>query len=352
MERKLSLAWQACVVVSLSLASCDRSDHDAARWLDLEIVRPEVMKLDPVEVKEALPDADDMLLKTIPVPISIFFNSVGSGNTSDPFADRVITPRRVVDLQKEFERAGITFAPGTYVLSNPASPSLVVRQTPEQMDLMLAYMESMGPFHTPDIVTRVEIYEMPEELAMLLIRSASLHLDHNPEKELIRSLLREAKAHLVQSTTLHTRSGQRARIEDGYEFSYPLPAKFENAGSENFSSRFHAGELTRTVGTWFEIDTVVSADLASCEISVKLEFHVSDPTWSKTLGSENGILKATRFPRVHLKTLSFNDILKFGDVHLVGSWRPGTALDEKGQRSLQLVFIQVFLQPSESTPVP
>lgn len=348
MERKFSLAWQACVVVSLSLASCDRSDHDAARWLDLEIVRPEVTLVDPPAVP--VPDAEGLITKVIRVPPTFFYSAPSS--PSDPFADPDTRPRRLLAPQEVFEDAGIQFGPGAFIRADPSKSVLIIRQTPDQMELVEVYTWSGGSAEQ-EISIRLELYEMPSPFATSLIRSASPHTDHEPEHRAATTLLREGEARLVQSITLSCRSGQRARNEDGYELSYSIPTKDVGASeSEDRPIKSTGLGTPRRVGTWLEADPVLGAYEVTIDLRIRLEFHPADPVWRHVPGIETESALGTPQPQFPLKTLEFNSVLLNGETRLIGSWRTEADGENPEEKSSHLVFLQAFVTSDQPIPAP
>jgi len=348
MGRKLSQACRACVVVSLSLASCDRSDRNAARWLDLEIVRPEVTLVEPPA--EPVPDVEGLITKVIRVPPTFFFSAPSSPN--DPFADPESRPRRLLDPQEVFEDAGIQFGPGAFVRADPRKSVLIIRQTPDQMDLVEAYT-SGGGHPEREISIRLEVYELPVSAAASLIRSAAPHTDHASEHRAATTLLREGEARLVQSITLPCRSGQRARNEDGYELSYSIPTKDIGASeSEGRPIKSTGLGTPRRVGTWLEADPVLGADEVTIDLRMRLEFHPGDPVWRHVPGIESESALGTPHPQFSLKTLEFTSVLLNGETRLIGSWRTRADGKKPEAKSSHLVFLQAFVTSDQPIPAP
>jgi len=122
--------------------ACERraAEDQDLRWLSLEIDRPEVEPLAAEAPGQPLPDEDGMITFVFQVPRSFMTFVFGPRTprpSNDPFA--TIAPPRLRAAQEELEKTGVRFAPGSFARYDPASSSLVVRQTPEEMDLVEYY---------------------------------------------------------------------------------------------------------------------------------------------------------------------------------------------------------------------
>jgi hypothetical protein len=343
MHWKRGAIWEAGVVVALSIASCDRSDRDASRWLDLEIERPEIVAIQPSVETDPVADAEGLVTRVLRVPPTFFVVPRSSTAPINPFADPEPSPRRIEPPQKIFEKAGITFGPGAFAFGNPILGTLIVRQTPEQMELVDVYIGWGCGCSESDLLARIEIYELPEILALPLIRGAAPHSDHKPEHSAVSTLLREGKANLIQSATLPVRSGQRARYEDGYELSYSIPESPVEAPEPETGSIESTGQgMPRRIGTWLDMDPVLGADEMTIDVRVNLEIHNGDPTWHIIPDVERDSAPGKLHPRFHLKTLALEAILQSGEPRLIGSWRPDRETPEGHPTLYHLVFFQVF----------
>src|SRR5690606_15489525 len=104
----------AALAVPFSFPSCERAhmDREEARWLSLEIERPEPAPAPVVGTTEPEPDAEGMVLQTFRVPASFFFSPMSSSHPASSLAGPEGQPMRILDPKEVFERAGIAFGPG------------------------------------------------------------------------------------------------------------------------------------------------------------------------------------------------------------------------------------------------
>lgn len=326
------------MVVSLSLASCDRSDRDAARWLDLEIVRPEIFAPASTVAQDPVPDADGMITKAFRVPPTFFYSPLSSTDPADPFADPESTPLRIVPPQELFEKAGITFGPDAFAVGQPEEGGILVRQTPEQMELVEAYTEGMGPHIEYEVCIRLEVYALQKTAAAELVRSAAPHTDHAPEHRAVIGMVGDRRARLLQSFTLPCRSGQRARIEDGGEVSVTIPTDVETLPSEKNES-----ESSLRIRDWMEVDPVVGADNRTIDLGMRLEIHDQKQDEPQGRGSRSLV---GRFPHTAFDS-QYN--LDSGESRLIGTW------PESGEMASEffcVAFLQAFVIAQDQADQP
>jgi len=335
----------AALALLLGLSACGRPtvEEEVSRWLSLEIERPEVV---PAATEPSAPpalDADGMLLATFfPIPRTFISRGLDSGHPQDPFAivQEGVEAPRVTTAREVLETAGIHFDSGAFACYFPASSALVVRQTPEEMELVEAYLMSLGPRRQPTVFTRIEIYELHEARAMHFLRSADGQPDHAPEHEAVGTLLRQGGARLVQSTRILSRSGQWSRHEDGYEVLYFVPPGSEDSEFGGPSSRRSGREVTRNVGTWLEIDPVIGVDNTTIDLNLTLEFHSADPTWHELPpGTAAGSSTIGQYPRFLRHTCKIRGIFRSGETRLIASWRPEGEPPDRDAETLLLVFL-------------
>jgi len=332
-------------LLAIGPLACERRAAEEAdlRWLSLEIDRPGYVPSAPPTFDPPTPDEDGMVRSAVLVPR----RSMGWRTVSEVLEEMRASRRKHIDrlpvptTQEILERFGIHFGPGAFARYEPASSMVVVRQTPEQMELIEAYFSSGGRIE-PTVFVRIEIYEVPEPYAAQLLQSTARHRDHSPEHEALIALLGRGEARLMQSTRLISRSGQRSRIEDGYKLSYPLPPGSEEAALASPSSRRAGREMTRTVGTWLEVDPIVGADDLTIDLSLTLEFHTGEPDWPALRPSGEAAANETDGlqPRFRFQTIRFVGEFHSGVPRLVASWRPDGDTSDHGADCRLLLFVQ------------
>lgn len=326
----------AFAVIGFSLVSCDRHGDDAARWLDLEISRPEVPHVDSLPPEETVPDADGMITNVIKVPESFF--SIPSSTPKDPFGDAMLERPRVFSVQEMFEKAGIIFGPGSYATADPMKGLIIVRQTPDQMDLVEAYMQGMGPDQEREICIRLEVYALPKTATAELVRSAAPQTDHAPEHRAVIGMVRNEDARLLETLNLHCRSGQRALIEDGCVVSN------ENSKTRKMQPTEARGlrDLGR-MGASLQVDPILGADQYSIDLMTRFEIHTG---FAKGGLGDDACSLPTRSPHT---TFNLQDVLYSGESRLIGAWPESR---EVGSEIYCLAFLQAFVIDGNNSQQP
>ena len=334
-------------IAALLPAACDRPDSDAARWLDLEIVRPEVAVVEPP--KEPVPDADGLITKVITVPPTFFF--APSSVPGDPFAEPEATPGKIMSARKIFEKAGIQFGPGSSVTADTIKGLIVVRQTPDQMELVEAYTWSGGHLEQ-ELAIRLEIHELPAPFAADLIRSAAPHTDHSPEHRAVTDLLRDGKARLVICHTLPCRSGQRALVVDGVEVSRPSPI-LNPEPKESGSDEAEGKDSKPTRGdAWMEIDPILGADGITIDYRLTLVYPPDTPLRRGAKFDPRNPGERPQPSGLVRNSMEHHGHVKSGEYRIIASWR-STDEDEASDPGLvHVAFLQIHVVEEHSPFLP
>lgn len=269
-----------------------------------------------------------------PDPFGSITSSKSSPKAPDPFGSS--PPPRSGPVHQAFAAIGIPFPPGTYASYNPEKGTLSVIQTPEAVGLIRMILEEFREI--PDSAAiRFEFYEVPALLALRLEQSAASHFDDTPEWESVQGLLGKDGIRLLEVATLQSKSGERAKFEDGEIFFYPAGTRDKD---EEEKSEAVEIQKERLVGTIIEADLVVGADAYTINLNFSLEYHSAPPEWiSPTDGSD--LPPATVF---HMKKLVTNITIHDGQTRLLTSWTP-TGKPEFSIKDMRiLVFVSANLQ--------
>lgn len=254
--------------------------------------------------------------------------------TENPFADPVTTPAG--PIHEAFQAMGIPFPPGTSATYDADKKLLSVTQTPESMALIRHLTnESRGIPNSAAI--RFEFYEVPALLALRLEQSAAAHFDNTPEWKALQELLDNDDIRLLQVATIQSRSGERAKFENGETFVYRSGPRDDVADAKNEAINLFEERL---VGTIIETDLVVGTDAHAMNLNFYLEYHSAPPEWITTADGTDSPT-ATVF---HIKKLTTNFTIHDGQTRLLTSWTPtGKAENNNGDRRI-LVFLAANLQ--------
>lgn len=258
----------------------------------------------------------------------------GEPPTANPFADPVTTPAG--PIHEAFKAMGIPFPPGTSATYDADKKLLSVTQTPESMALIRHLTnESRGIPNSAAI--RFEFYEVPALLALRLEQSAAAHVDNTPEWKALQELLDNDDIRLLEVATIQSRSGERAKFENGETFVYRSGIKNDVADAESKAINLFEERL---VGTIIETDLVIGTDAHTMNLNFQIEYHSAKPEWIPTADGTDSPA-ATVF---HMKKLTTNFTIHDGQTRLLTSWTPtGKAENKKADRRI-LVFVVANLQ--------
>ncbi len=323
----------------------DKLRSDSKGWEDLptlEIVRAgeAVSENEPPTV--AVIDKNGMTSIIIPVPPT-FLNSGGVEANA----------RRPNQGAKEIlERAGVEFPSGAYARYDPGYSQLTVYNTPDHIDLVRAYTESIGPGPSKLLTCRVEIYEMPTQAAAKLHGIAAQKVFHEAERNAVIAACRTGDATFVTGVDLPALSGQRSKFESARE--YPVVSKFQPKSKSETETGPESPEALfnwKRSGLVLEIDPILGADQFTFEMDLRLSFELAPPqTESLRLVTENEnsdalTISSRRFSHLELETQVH---LFDGIPNLVGTFPlPPTQNDEDHDflsAQSQVVFVQLFVR--------
>lgn len=169
----------------------------------------------------------------------------------------------VTSAVKILESNGVTFPEGASAKFNRKLGQLIVTNTPENIDLIEAFLGMFDDHPPVQIRIRAEVFRIPTTKALALARDATRD---RPDAEIlaeIDSMLAAGDASLVGSPSTTTRSGQRARVESGTEVSLVTGYR-EKEGKDipQWDTVF--------LGSVLEVDPVLAADGVTVDLNLAL----------------------------------------------------------------------------------
>jgi len=163
-----------------------------------------------------------------------FLSLGGSGNDDaidDPFAEG--GPSERPNATEILKAAGVTFPKGASAFFNPVTCQLIVRNTKENLNLAITFIEDVSREFQGKVD---ENAELPKQVGILV---EYIQLDHGEANRLVTEhmetgnsnatalheglakLITDEKAQRIATAYLVTRSGQRATIKSVVEHIYP-----------------------------------------------------------------------------------------------------------------------------------
>lgn len=293
---------------------------------------------------------------------------------SDPFAAGSMSnePRMTVRITAlDILRAqGIVFPQGASANFNAATSELIVRNTPENMALVEAFIDTLTSVLPINVAFNTQIVQADGAFLRKLEEEYASRADHGKMWQAVEEAIAQGRASYVQSLWIGTRSGQRVVTQVSREYSYVTEAATEKEEAPKKAADSKAsppeqaatpatvdaqkaeGRLSpvidmRPVGTSLELDPVVGPDGRTIDVSYALERHYAAPTLRIPLaGDDPKVMKldapATSFHRAN--TTSAITYLP-GMIRLIGIWKPEGAPDAGNADIMQAAFMRANLDP-------
>lgn len=295
----------------------------------------------PNEEKENEP-ADGMVQRAFGLPPGGCGNKVARRSADeDPFADLNsnggLTRRKTA--REILEDNGIRFPDGSSAIFNATSSTLIVRNTPENMSFVEAYVDSLniGPLATIGIA--VHVVEAPGALIRETFKLTEQTSDHSEAWTKVRKAAENGDAKILSSSWLNCSSGQRTRVAAGEIHRYGgYPRINQITSVTTFPS------LERLVGTAVEFDPVIMADGRHVDLSLNPEFHYARPSIPNIEGDNR-----YQEPQFHFARVTTSSTLRDGQIRMLGSWQPRGTPNFDDADVLQAMFVRVNLLKHEST---
>lgn len=115
------------------------------------------------------------------------------------------------------------------------------------------------------IEMRVELYSVPQLEAIEMTNQTDASIDATELVKSIRALEKEGAVKLVTTATTISRSGRRAKVANGKEYSYISGYRVKDDREE---------PVQRTInnGTVFEVDSLIGADESTLDLNFALTY--------------------------------------------------------------------------------
>lgn len=201
---------------------------------------------------------------------------------------------------------------------------------------------------------RVEFVEMTEPEATEFLHAAKPPEDSLAWRVALDKLLKEGRGKVVASTSVVTKSGQRATAESVQEHIYATefdtpPGRKEHsppvpAGLSAVDLPVATAFEMRPIGVRMEVDPVLGADGRTVDLNLA-------PEWTKFLGDdpiltvphETGEREVQRMPRIYSMKVQTAVTLMDGGSALIGVNQPPTETGEADAGKRVLCFVSVRL---------
>ncbi len=301
--------------------------------------------------KEAEEIPDGMIVRRFRVPPS--YLSQGRAlhrSQDDPFSDLggggggALEPTFMIratarDILQSF---GISFPPGSSANYISSSSTLVVRNTPENIQLVEAYVMSVKEEVQKTVGVTVQIVEAEASVLRRLVEETRALADH-------RAAWEELKAHpqtsILTTNWLETRSGEQAKIEAGRNHVYHTGAEVVAAKEGAIASQISPVQNTQRVGTIIGVDPVIGADGITIDLRVSIDHDYAEPQQiESTANIADGQIQLDG------STTTFRDVevssgmtLRSGMHRMISVWEPKGIPEGENADLLQAAWVQATL---------
>ena len=272
---------------------------------------------------------------SVPPDLFTFFRQGDDGSVQDPFApkgEQSGKRPRIKTAKQIFEESGIEFGPGATVIYGPATSSVIVKNTPEELEKVEILIDSIRQNQEVGIRIRTDVFEAPRDAILNLV------LQHDGDAEqskALRSVLEwvsQGKAHHKAGLLTSSRSGQTTHTGSGSEVSWISDYVFEEGAWLPNIER-------RNVGAYLEVAPALGRNGRLIDITLNLEYHFKPPDFRKTTVERgDGKEMSLDIPSFHCGQIDTQIVIPSGHTRILGSFGIGEA-DDRGY----LVFISAKL---------
>lgn len=253
------------------------------------------------------------------------------------------TPRQILEAQ------GISFPEGASASFDPVTSLLTITNTPANLDLTEAYVETLRTQTPANVAFTLTVIEGPGELIREADAMASRSANAAPALAMLLDHTKQtgSAVHVVGDAFLETKSGTRATtkavIEHSYASDFTLDAK----------SRSSTALETRPIGLHLEIEPTVGADNFTMETSLSLTLNPAPPTQRQVILNDPLTGNAAEFPITDIRRAQFTTglSLQSGSTKLIGITKP-VGTPKESEDVLCAAFITAKLRRVETLPAP
>lgn len=304
------------------------------------------------KIAEEIPEG--MIVRRFRIPPTFLSTGTSAAAGADPFASAVPSePRFTVrsTVKDILMAAGIPFPAGSSANYFSENSTLVIRNTPENIELVEAYVMSIRQGVERDIGFSLYVIEGPAQKIRDIVSKTHGLPDHIAAWEIAAG---DQDISHIANYWLESRSGQRSKIEVYREFVYPisndivaqLPKEGEAKNEVDPVGTLSGAFETHNVGASFEVDPVLGGDQTTIDINYQFIFDYAEPSTTPEPARQEGnaqlVGPSTRW---HRATLTSQTTIWDGMTRLLGYWKPEGAPRFDGKDLLQAVFVKVDAIP-------
>lgn len=243
-------------------------------------------------------------------------------------------PGKSKTAKQVFEEAGIQFPEGASVSYGAATSQMVVRNTPENLEQIESFLESI--LYDPPIsaVCTIHVLQGPGPLLRRLTAQAASKSDHRAELDELLAAVKAGTVQHLNTARIETKSGNRATAEQVTQQQVITEVSVNDKGEPFFTQEM------RKVGLLLELEPLVFADGVTVELNIAPEFHTAAP-----LEHREHILdtqgRRLEFPLTDYHSAKVNTAITMpdGTARLLSLYKPTGKPEFEKEDILQAIFI-------------
>jgi hypothetical protein len=180
-------------------------------------------------------------------------------------------PGKSKTAKQVFEEAGIQFPEGASVSYGSATSQMVVRNTPENLERIESFLESIFYYPPTSITFTTHVLQGPGPLLRRLTAQAASKSDHRAELDELLAAVKAGTVQHLNTAHIETKSGTRATAEQVTQHQAITEVSVNEKGEPFFTQEM------RRVGLLLELEPLVLADGDTVELNIAPEFHTAAP---------------------------------------------------------------------------
>ena len=327
------------------------------------IVKVPEGKLKFKQVAEEVPEGMIVRRYLIPPTFLMSGGSGGSGVAVDPFAEDPIAsePRFTVRVTAKdiLKNAGIAFPEGSSANYLRSSSTLVVRNTPENIELVEAYIDSIRTSVEKMVGVIAYVVEAPSATIRRLAGETRLLANHEKQWG---DLQQAEGVSILDTMWILGRSGNRSLTQWGHEFNYPVSLSvFEDsdekakddrpndqAENDGAAEQAKIGGLSaeldsRFIGSTFEVDPILGADNWTVDLNFAADRHHGAPITDLKfggIGPNQEIRMDGPITKFRDSKIATQCVFRKGAIRMVSLWEPENEAGDENDL-MRAVFLRV-----------
>jgi hypothetical protein len=235
-------------------------------------------------------------------------------------------PPPIRSIEEGLKQQGIEFPPGSRVYLHRASSTLVVVNTPKNIDKIQGFTESFCNLRPVLLVHELLVVEGERALMQSLAAGTEGSTDHTRAWGRAQELLAKGELKRTGFVRSETRNGQRLLIFAG-QSGNTLPATSPGPGDDDVKDEDDEEETPLGIGTRLEADTILGPDGYMIDVNVVFTQHQAQKGVNLAASPPAGsILTSTTMPR--------------GIPRLLYLWKTSSSIPA-GKEMMQAAFLRV-----------